>query len=249
MEIIPAIDLKNGKCVRLLQGRDDATTEYSADPVATAREWVRQGARRLHIVNLDGAFGRNSGNMEIVKQIVMQTDAIVEFGGGLRSLEAMEAAFAAGVDKIVLGTVAVDEPEIVDEALLRFHRDAVIVALDAIDGKVATHGWQQVSGKSVVDLAANMKGRGVAEILYTDIHRDGMLIGPDTATLTALAGTGVNVIASGGVGSKTDILTLLDLGMRNLTGAIIGKALYEKKVNLAELIVEVDQRNRSRIKS
>ena len=248
MEIIPAIDLKNGKCVRLLQGRDDATTEYSADPVATAGEWVRQGARRLHIVNLDGAFGRNSGNMEIVKQIVMQTDAIVEFGGGLRSLEAMEAAFAAGVDKIVLGTVAVDEPEIVDEALLRFHRDAVIVALDAIDGKVATHGWQQVSGKSVVDLAVNMKKRGVGEILYTDIRRDGMLSGPDLSTLSAIAGTGMRVIASGGVSSQGDVLALLRLGQANITGVIIGKALYEKKLNLADIIAEVDQRNPSKVK-
>ena len=249
MEIIPAIDLKNGRCVRLLQGRDDATTEYSADPVATALDWVRQGARRLHVVNLDGAFGRASNNLEILRRIVAETDATIEFGGGLRTIDDMERAFATGIDKIVLGTVAVEDPDIVDEALLQFQRDGVIVALDAIDGKVATRGWKQVSERTVEAMAAELKKRGVAEILYTDIRRDGMLTGPDLTTLSAVAHTGVNVIASGGVGSKTDVFALQDLHLGNLTGVIIGKALYEKKVNLAELIVELDKRNLSRIKS
>ena len=248
MEIIPAIDLKNGKCVRLLQGRDDATTEYSADPVATALDWVRQGARRLHVVNLDGAFGRASNNLEILRRIVAETDATIEFGGGLRTIDDMERAFATGIDKIVLGTVAVEDPNVVDEALLQFQRDGVIVALDAIDGKVATRGWKEISEKSVVDVAGNMKKRGVGEILYTDIRRDGMMSGPDLVTLAAIAAMGVQVIASGGVSSKSDVLSLLRLGLSNITGVIIGKALYEKKVSLAELIVEMDQRNRSRIK-
>jgi len=236
VEVIPAIDLKNGKCVRLLQGKDDSATQYSDDPVATARDWVVQGARRLHIVNLDGAFGRTSGNFEIVSRIVSEADAIIEFGGGIRSMESVEQAFNAGVHKIVLGTSAIENRDLVSEVLLRFGTERIIVSLDAVEGKVATRGWQTVSDINVVDAAKQMQGLGVSEILYTDIQRDGMLAGPDFETLALLASTGLHVIASGGVSSNADVVKLLELGSPNIVGVIIGKALYERRILLPDLL-------------
>lgn len=239
MEIIPAIDLKNGKCVRLLQGKDDATTEYSNDPVAIANDWVSQGAKRLHIVNLDGAFGRVSDNVEIVKRIASNVDAVIEFGGGLRSLEHVERAFDAGVDKVVLGTSAIENRELLSEVVRRFGAERVIVALDATEGNVATRGWQTISDLNVVDAATQMKEIGVSEILYTDILRDGMLTGPDYATLAEIAATGLKVIASGGVSSNADVAKLFALRSPNIIGVIIGKALYERRILLPVLLEEL----------
>jgi len=239
MEIIPAIDLKNGKCVRLVQGRDDAATEYSADPVAVAQEWVAQGARRLHLVNLDGAFGRSSRNFEIVKEIVTSVDARIQFGGGLRSKEAIDHALAAGCDKVVLGTVAVAKPALLREALLDHGEDRVIVALDASGGKVATHGWQMVSEENVVDCAHRVHQFGARHILYTDISRDGMMNGPDVSTLVELCATGVTIIASGGISSNDDVLSVIALHQPAIKGVIIGKALYEKRISLPLLLNQI----------
>ena len=233
MLIIPAIDLKNGKCVRLEQGRDDRTTVYAGDPLHVAREWVRQGARRLHLVNLDGAFGRTSANLEIVRTIAGSVDAVIEFGGGLRSIDAIQQAFDAGVDKVVLGTVAVEQPEILSETLKRFGPSRIIVALDGIDGKMATRGWTSVTDIPVVELAGKLQKDGVEEMLYTDIKRDGMLTGPDLQHLGQLSSLGLSLIASGGVSSADDIRTLSSIP---LVGAIVGKALYEKRVTLPELL-------------
>lgn len=239
MEIIPAIDLKNGKCVRLLQGKDDSPTEYSNDPIAIANDWVNQGAKRLHIVNLDGAFGRVSDNFEIVRKIVSEVDAVIEFGGGLRSMENIVEAFGAGVHKVVLGTSAIENRELVSDVVLRFGTERVIVSLDAASGKIATRGWQTISDLNVVDAAKQMKSLGVTEILYTDISRDGMLTGPDYETLVQLASTGPSVIASGGVSSHADVVKLLELGSPNIVGVIIGKALYERHILLPALLEEL----------
>ena len=239
MDIIPAIDLKSGKCVRLLQGRDDATTEYSADPVAVAQEWVAQGARRLHVVNLDGAFGRSSKNFEIVKEIVAAVDAKIQFGGGLRSKEAIDHALAAGCDRVVIGTAAVANPVLLQQALSDHGTDRVIVALDASRGKVATHGWQTVSEENVVDCARRVHQFGAGQILYTDISRDGMMNGPDLSTLIALCATGVTIIASGGISSNDDVLSIIALRQPAINGVIIGKALYEKRISLPTLLNQI----------
>ncbi len=239
MEIIPAIDLKGGKCVRLLQGRDEATTEYSNDPVAVAAEWQRQGAKRLHIVNLDGALGRASANFDILKEIALSSIAMIQFGGGLRSLHDIQQAFKAGCEKVVVGTLVIENPELLDEVLTTFGAHRVVVALDAMNGRIATHGWQTVSDVSVIDLARDVEQRGVGEILYTDIARDGMMNGPDLATLEPLAATGLNVIASGGVSGSEDVHRLVQLGLKNLVGVIIGKALYERRILLPQLLKEI----------
>lgn len=239
MEIIPAIDLQNGKCVRLLQGKEEATTEYSHDAVAVAAEWVQQGARRLHIVNLDGAFGRASNNIEIVKRIADEVDGIIEFGGGLRTMHDIEQAIHAGVQKVVLGTAAIEDPEFLSKVVRRIGSERVIVALDGMNGKVATHGWQTVSDMNVVEFAKSVHDHSVTEILYTDIQRDGMLTGLDYETLEQLASIGLNVIASGGVSSNADVIKLLDIGSSNIVGVIIGKALYERRVLLPALLEDL----------
>jgi phosphoribosylformimino-5-aminoimidazole carboxamide ribotide isomerase len=240
MIIIPAIDLKNGKCVRLLQGRDDATTEYSSDPVAVARRWEQLGATRIHVVNLDGAFGRASGNVEIVRGIATQVRAEVQFGGGLRSMTDIEAAAATGVKKLVLGTIAIENTSLLVDCLRRFGADRIIVALDASGGKVVTKGWTEVTERPVLEVAKEMEHLGIREILYTDISRDGMLTGPDFATLTLLAEeTELKVIASGGISKREDVLELACSGLTGISGVIIGKALYEGKIDLRQILEEV----------
>ncbi len=236
MQIIPAIDLKGGKCVRLLQGRDDATTEYSADPVAVAEEWVRQGAQRIHVVNLDGAFGRDSLNLEVFRNIVRDRDIDWHFGGGLRTMESVTAAFKAGAGKAVVGTAAIEDPAFLAELLKEFGGEKIIVALDARGGRVVTHGWTETTFESVESLTRRVHNLGVRELLYTDVARDGMLTGPDLETLGRLADIGPSVLASGGVSSVGDISRLAELRKQAITGVIIGKALYEKRFTLAEAI-------------
>ena len=239
MEIIPAIDLKGGKCVRLLQGQDNATTEYSDNPVAVAEEWERQGARRLHVVNLDGAFGRPSHNLEIFRAIAERVKASLQYGGGLRSLEQIASAFDAGADKVVMGTTVIEKPDLLVEALACYGGERIIVALDAVKGMVAAHGWQDVTAMSVLSLALRVQELGVNEIIYTDILRDGMMVGTDLSTLQQLCTFGMNVIASGGISSNGDVQALIALHERALTGVIIGKALYEQRVTLPDLLREV----------
>jgi len=236
LHIIPAIDLKGGKCVRLRQGKDDATTEYSPDPVGVARTWFEQGADRLHLVNLDGAFGRDSGHLDILRSIAGLHSTPVQYGGGLRSVAAVVEAFEAGAHWVVLGTVAVENPSLLKEMMRVGGPEHVIIAVDAVNGDVATRGWTSVSSLSVLDLVRRLMDIGVREVLYTDISRDGMLSGPDLATLDNLAATGMNVIASGGISSEDDVKSLVALKNPNISGVIIGKALYENRVSLPALI-------------
>jgi len=236
MDIIPAIDIRLGRCVRLSQGREDAETVYDADPVAVAARWTGEGARRLHVVNLDGAFGRESRAMDILKSIVASTPARVQFGGGLRSREAVRAAFDAGADRVVLGTIAFEERQLLSELLREFGTDRIVVAIDAREGVVATRGWKELTGQSVESAADDIRRSGVKQILYTDIGRDGMMSGPDLAMLGQLARTGLAVIASGGIASLQDLGSVLAIGPQAIAGAIIGKALYEGKVALPSAI-------------
>lgn len=236
MDIIPAIDLKNGKCVRLRQGEDTATTEYSDDPVAVARDWFALGAQRLHLVNLDGAFGRTSDHLELLRQVAGQTSHPVQYGGGLRSLEAVRLALDAGAAKLVFGTVAVEDPEMFMKMMRLCGPERTIVAVDAKGGKVATRGWTDVTALDVVDFVRDLLGKGVREVLYTDVARDGMLTGPDTETLVRIARTGMHVIASGGVSSDQDVRALFELREPAVSGVIIGKALYERRVTLPGLL-------------
>ena len=237
MRLLPAIDIRSGRCVRLLRGREDAETVYGDDPVAVADSWVAQGAEWLHIVNLDGAFGRASDNLTFVRKIASARKAKIEFGGGLRSEDDVKYAFDLGVDKVVLGTLAVADRAALHRILESYGASRVVVALDARNGVVTTNGWTSTSGISVLDAALEFQNAGVHEVLYTDVGRDGTLSGPDMPRLQELfRETSLDVIASGGIGSLEDLRLLAGLHEDHLRGAIVGKALYEKKFTYREAV-------------
>ena len=234
MLIIPAIDLKDGKCVRLRQGRMDDDTVFDEDPVAVAQRWLDQGARRIHLVDLDGAFAGIPRNAEIVKAICATcADVPVQIGGGIRSLETAQAYLDAGIQYLIIGTLAVKQPEFVDQLCAKFP-DHIIVGLDANNGFVATDGWAEESTTTAVSLAQRFEHVGVSAIVYTDISRDGMMQGVNTEATAALAdAVTIPVIASGGVSTLADIESLGRESARGISGAIVGRALYEGTIDLA----------------
>lgn len=236
MLILPAIDLKNGACVRLRQGRMEDVTEYSAEPAEVARRFVADGARMLHLVDLDGAFRGASANLEAVQAIRAAVDIPLELGGGLRSLEDIAGVLGLGVDSAIVGTLAVHEPQAVQRALERFGGERVQLGIDARDGRVAVQGWAEDTPLDAVDFAVDWRGKGVERIIFTDIARDGMLRGPNTEAIRAFArGSGVRVTASGGVTSVADVTALAGLESEGVDRVIIGKALYEGTLSLGEL--------------
>jgi phosphoribosylformimino-5-aminoimidazole carboxamide ribotide isomerase len=234
MIIFPAIDLRHGRVVRLQQGRADAEIEYSDDPAQVALRWQSEGAEWLHVVNLDGAFGdSSSANLRELTRIIESVAIPIQFGGGLRDLASIEAAFARGVARVVIGTAAIENPQLVSDALARWGAERIVVGIDAREGKVATHGWQTQSPISNLDLANQMRARGITRIVYTDIARDGMLRGIDADAIARFArAAGVRVIASGGVASVDDIRALR--AHREIEGVIIGRALYTGAISLRE---------------
>ena len=269
MIIFPAIDLRQGRCVRLRQGDPNAETVFGDDPAAMARYWVSQGAQWLHVVNLDGALGATQAqlnalhrprniliqhpgmttpetpdaelrrelpiNLQRLREIRAAVAVPIQFGGGLRTMDDIRLALELGADRVVLGTVAVDQPALVTEALQRWGADRIVVGIDARDGKVATHGWQQTSKVDAVDLGHRMAALGVQRVVYTDISRDGMLSGVNVqATVRFGDVTGIKVIASGGAASLHDIEVLKEHEHYNVEGAIVGQAIYTGKLNLAE---------------
>ncbi len=237
MRLMPAIDLKNGKCVRLVQGMADAETIYNDDPVAVAESWAAQGAEWLHVVNLDGAFGKASNNLAIIRRIAAVAKTKIEFGGGLRTEKDVDDALAMGIQKVVLGTMAFDDRDGLARILKKQGPSRVVVALDSKAGVVATQGWTASSGINLVQAAQEFEKVGVREVLYTDVGRDGMLTGPDMAGLEALlTETSLKVIASGGIGSLTDLRILGARDWPQLSGVIVGKALYERKFTYPEAV-------------
>ncbi|WP_111414489.1 1-(5-phosphoribosyl)-5-[(5-phosphoribosylamino)methylideneamino]imidazole-4-carboxamide isomerase [Billgrantia lactosivorans] len=235
MLVIPAIDLKDGKCVRLKQGRMDEATTYGDDPVAMAARWVEAGARRLHLVDLNGAFEGKPINGEAVTAIARRWPELpIQIGGGIRSADTIEHYLAAGVSYVIIGTKAVKEPAFVGE-MCRAFPGHVIVGLDARDGYVATDGWAEVSQVKAVDLARRFADDGVSSIVYTDIARDGMLNGVNVEATAALAREGgLPVIASGGVTDLDDLRALVAAGEPGILGAITGRAIYEGSLDVAE---------------
>ena len=235
MLIIPAIDLKDGKCVRLRQGRMDDSTVFGDDPVDMATRWVDAGARRLHLVDLNGAFAGEPVNGEIVQAIARKyPDLPIQIGGGIRSAETIEAYLKAGVQWVIIGTKAVKEPEFVTEMCKRFPGH-IIVGLDAKDGKVATDGWANVTDVDVIDLAKQFENDGVSAIVYTDISRDGMLQGVNVdATVRLAQSMSIPVIASGGITNLDDVRNLCAVADQGISGAITGRAIYENTLDFAE---------------
>lgn len=236
MLILPAIDLKDGQCVRLTQGRMDEATVYSADPAAMARQFVAAGARMLHLVDLDGAFRGASANLEAVKAIRAAVDVPLELGGGLRSEEDIAAVMALGIDSAIVGTLAVRDPDSVARALARFGGARVQIGIDARDGKVSVQGWSEDTALDALDFARTWRARGLARVIFTDIARDGMLGGPNTAAIRDFArGSGLRVTASGGVAGAEDLRALAALAPDGVDRVIVGKALYEGTLPLAAL--------------
>jgi len=233
--IIPAIDLKDGKCVRLRQGRMDQATVFSDDPVATARRWVEAGAKRLHIVDLNGALSGQPVNAGAIEAIVRAFPEVsVQVGGGIRDEETIQAYLDCGVRYVILGTKAVNAPHFVSDVCAEFPGH-IIVGLDAKDGKVAIDGWSKLSGHDVIDLAKRYQNEGVEAIVYTDIGRDGMMTGVNVEATTRLASAiSIPVIASGGISTLDDIRKLCAIADTGVVGAIVGRALYEGTLDFAE---------------
>jgi phosphoribosylformimino-5-aminoimidazole carboxamide ribotide isomerase len=233
MEIIPAIDLKGGKCVRLFQGDYNKETVFSTDPVATALKWQEKGARRLHLVDLDGAAAGEVRNTEAIEGIVKNTRLEVELGGGIRRQEVVEQLIKLGVKRVILGTVAVEQRELTRQ-ILRKYGDAIVVGIDARDSYVTTHGWHKISGTTVFELSRMMAAIGARRIIYTDVKRDGTLTEPNFETTSELVRIlNIPVIASGGISSIEHLRKLAKLGVE---GAIIGRALYTGAIDLAEAL-------------
>ncbi|MEW5960838.1 MAG: 1-(5-phosphoribosyl)-5-[(5-phosphoribosylamino)methylideneamino]imidazole-4-carboxamide isomerase [Chloroflexota bacterium] len=246
MHIFAAIDLKDGKCVRLTQGDPAAETVYGEDPAAVAETWTTIGVDWLHVVNLDGAFGdpaRAARNIDALQAILDRVDAPVQFGGGLRSPEDIEQALDMGVSRVVIGSLAADRPRQMLDILGQFGPEQVALGLDVREGKVATHGWRQLAETDPIKLAQVIHTAGLAHVIYTDIARDGMLSGVNIEATVALARAGhpgpdarrrFRVIASGGVAGLEDVKRLKAVEHEGIEGVIIGKALYTGAVNLAE---------------
>ncbi|QWR76425.1 1-(5-phosphoribosyl)-5-[(5-phosphoribosylamino)methylideneamino]imidazole-4-carboxamide isomerase [Candidatus Magnetomonas plexicatena] len=234
MLLIPAIDLKNGFCVRLLQGKREEVTQYSDDPASTAKRWVHDGAELIHVVDLDGAFSGEQKNIESIKEIRAAVDVPIEVGGGIRSIERIAMLLSLGVDSIILGTVAVINPMLLEQACEKFP-GKIIVGIDAKDGKVAIKGWEEVTEVDAGALSKNAEKVGASAIIYTDIVRDGMLSGPNVSATKAIAErVKIPVIASGGISTLSDIENLAKTGV--IYGAITGKAIYSGAIHLKEAI-------------
>ncbi|NET57051.1 MAG: 1-(5-phosphoribosyl)-5-[(5-phosphoribosylamino)methylideneamino]imidazole-4-carboxamide isomerase [Symploca sp. SIO2E6] len=239
MEIIPAIDLLEGRCVRLYQGDYAQSQVFNDNPIEVARQWVEQGATRLHVVDLDGAKQGYPVNTKTIAAIVQAVGIPVQVGGGLRDRAGVTQLLDTGVERVILGTVAVENQALVAQLCQEFP-GKIVVGIDARQGKVATRGWLETSEVEATELAQQMSNLGVAAIIYTDIHRDGTLVGPNLDALRTLASqVSLPVIASGGISSITDLLSLLALEPLGVTGVIIGRALYTGDVDLKEAIQAV----------
>ncbi|KAA0766917.1 1-(5-phosphoribosyl)-5-[(5-phosphoribosylamino)methylideneamino]imidazole-4-carboxamide isomerase [Bacillus sp. SH5-2] len=233
MEIFPAIDLKEGRCVRLYQGEFSKETVMNEDPVAQAIIFEKLGARRLHIVDLDGAIAGESLNLSVIERVCRAIRIPVQVGGGVRSLAAVEKLLLVGVDKVILGTAALYDKSFLEEAI-RLYKEKIIVGIDAKNGFVATRGWLDVSEISYIDLAKQMEKLGVQTLVFTDISKDGTLAGPNFEQLTSLQNSvDIRLIASGGVATIQDVRKLKAM---NIYGVIIGKAFYEKTIDLEEVL-------------
>ncbi len=233
MEILPAIDIRNGKCVRLSQGNYAKETQYYDNPVEVAEKWFLEGAEILHIVDLDGAKDGKPRILETVKKIVKKTRLPIQVGGGIRTFEAAEALFDAGATRIILGTIAVEKPEIL-EKILHIFRKNVVVSLDVRNGELLTRGWLDNSKKNIFETAQELAAKGVQRIICTDTSRDGMLTGPNLEIYKKMIEkTEINIIAAGGIGNISHIEKLKGIGC---AGVIIGKALYENKISLKEVM-------------
>lgn len=237
MLVIPAIDIRHGKCVRLVQGQDSQQTVYGDDPVEAGVKWVQQGAKMLHIADLDGAFNGKPGNLDKLTRLKKAVNVPIQIGGGFRSMDSIRAAVSAGADRVILGTVAVSQPELVNEAVAVFGA-AIAVSIDVSEDFVAIAGWKELSAVRFEDLARRMVTAGVKHLLFTDTRKDGTLSGPNIAGIKVFlaAAKGSTVTVSGGITEVDDVLALREFESKGLDSIVIGKALYDKRISLQEAI-------------
>lgn len=236
MIIYPAVDIKGGKCVRLVQGQADQETVYGDDPAAMGQRWQAQGAAWLHVVDLDGAFGARPHNLEVIRRLRRAVTIPIQLGGGLRSLETIAAYIDSGIDRLILGTAVLKDPDLISKAL-KTYPGRIALGLDAKDGLLAVEGWTQTTTRTAVDVAREYAPLNPAAIIYTDISRDGVKRGVNLEATQALAqATEIPVIASGGVSSLDDIKALLPLESLGVIGVITGRALYDGNLDLKEAI-------------
>lgn len=236
MDVIPAIDILEGRCVRLYQGDYEQSQVFNPDPVAVAQQWVQQGAARLHLVDLDGAKVGHPVNWKTIEAVVQAAKVPVQVGGGLRDRQSVVKLLSLGVERVILGTAAIEQPTLVTQLCQEFPGQ-ILIGIDARDGRVATQGWLETSDILAVDLAKQMANLGVAAVIYTDIYRDGTLQGPNLPALRELsAAISIPIIASGGISSVTDLLSLLALEPSGVSGVIIGRALYTGDISLREAL-------------
>ncbi|MFC1668348.1 1-(5-phosphoribosyl)-5-[(5-phosphoribosylamino)methylideneamino]imidazole-4-carboxamide isomerase [Chlamydiota bacterium] len=236
MDIYPAIDIKQGKCVRLEQGLEDKEKVYSEDPVSMGLHWQNEGAKFLHIVDLDGAFTGKLVHISLVENIVKSLALFSQCGGGIRELDDIEMLLSAGVSRAIIGTKACEDYEFIEQAVRSFS-SRIAVGLDAKNGKIAIKGWKEMTDVKPSQLALLVQKIGIKTVIYTDISTDGMMKGPNFAGIEALVdATSLEVIASGGISSNRDIMNLRKLEYKGVTGAIVGKALYEEKVRLRDIL-------------
>lgn len=236
MLIIPAIDLKNGRCVRLLQGRMDSETVFSDNPAAMAKRWEEEGAEIIHVIDLDGAVEKSPRNLESIKKIIASVDAHIQVGGGIRNQETAKMYLDLGIKRVIIGTEAINNPQFIKDACKSFP-DQIVVGIDARNGLVAIEGWTETTQVKAVDLARQFEDCGVAAINFTDIHRDGMQTGPNLEATRRLAeAVSIPVVASGGVSTLEDIKNLLPLKSAGVVGVITGRALYSGTLDLKAAI-------------
>jgi len=236
MLVIPAIDLRGGKCVRLIQGRIDQETIYSDDPLGIACTFEKMGAERIHIVDLDGAFSGQLANLKVIKEILRTVKIPIQLGGGIRTMDAIEKLLSLGVDRVILGTAAIDHLSLVSDGVKRFG-ERMMVGIDSKNGQVAIKGWADTVAKTYLQLGQEIKSLGVKQVVFTDISRDGTFNGPNLAAAAELAQkSGLEVIVSGGVSSLEDIRKISCMNEPGISGVIVGKALYAGAVNLKEAI-------------
>jgi phosphoribosylformimino-5-aminoimidazole carboxamide ribotide isomerase len=239
--LYPAIDIRGGQAVRLLQGDYERETTYDADPVDAAKRWADEGAEFLHVVDLDGAKAGEPRNLDAVERIAAAVDCPIQVGGGLRDPQSVRAILDAGADRVVIGTAALRDPEFLD-AMLEAHGHRIVVSVDARAGRVALEGWTEAGKEGVVDAVAALSGRGVARFLCTAIEVDGTMEGPALDQLKEIASaTSSKIIASGGVGTLSHLESLAQLGVPNIEGAIVGRALYEHRFTVAEAIAALQK--------
>lgn len=236
MMIIPAIDLRDGRCVRLTQGRRDSTTVYEIDPVSVARRFQSEGAEMLHVVDLDAAFGESSfENYRTIRELICAVDIPVQVGGGMRATSDVVRLLESGASRVIVGTVAVSDPDTFEE-MIGVARERVVVGIDANCGQVMTHGWEQSGQLKAVDLARRVAKLGVKRVVYTDVQRDGMFTGPNIEQAGLIAGAGVTVTISGGISSLQDLREISGLKGSGIDSVIVGKALYEGRFTLAQAL-------------